>query len=128
MEGSNSSRTTCLSPQIDLNLVKVSKISSDSAKRNLTLSTWEGTEEDAEVLLALVLNFLPTLGAMSKGLKDKNKNQGQIASDRVRAQENMKEILKFVASWVHSVNKTDSLNKMTINPREIKPSDAIGLE
>ena len=40
----------------------------------------------------------------------------------------MKEILKFVVSWVHSVNETDSLNKMTINPRDIKLLDAIGLE
>ena len=71
-------------------MVKVSKISSDSAKRNLTLSTWKGVEEDEEVLLALVLNFLPTLGAMSKGLKNKNKNQGQTALDRLRAQDNMK--------------------------------------
>ena len=93
MEGSNSSRIICLSPQIDLNLVKVSKISSDLAVGNLTLSTW--VENDDVVLLALVLYFLPTLGDMTKGkekgkTKKKNKNQGQTTSDRVRAQDNMK--------------------------------------
>ena len=66
MEGSNSSRTICLSPQIDLYFVKVSKICSVLAVGNLTLSTKEGAEEDAVVLLASVLNFLPTLGAISK--------------------------------------------------------------
>ena len=66
MEGSNSSRTNCLSPQIDLYLVKVSKICSILVVGNRTLSTRAEVDEDAEFLLALVLYFLPTLGAMSK--------------------------------------------------------------
>ena len=66
MEGSNSSGTICLSPQIDLYLVKISKFCSVLAVGNLTLSTREGAEKDVVVLLDLVLNFLPTLGAMSK--------------------------------------------------------------
>ena len=46
-------------------------------------------------LLALVLYFLPTLGAMTKVKEKKekpkqNKNQGQTASNRVRVQNNMK--------------------------------------
>ena len=57
------------------------------AEGNLTLSTWE----EVEILLALVLNFVATLGAMSKGFKrNKNKNQGHTTLGRVRAQDNMK--------------------------------------
>ena len=67
MEGSNSSISNCLSPQIDLYLVKVSKICSVLAAGNLTLSTRAEEDEGAEFLLALVLYFLPTLGALSKG-------------------------------------------------------------
>ena len=66
MEGSNSSRTICLSPQIDLYFVKVSKICSVLAVGNLTVSTRAKVDEDVEFLLALVWYFLPTLGAMSK--------------------------------------------------------------
>ena len=66
MEGSNSSRTIYVSPQIDLYLIKVSKFSLVLAVGNLTLSTREGAEEDVVVLLAFVLNFLPTLRAITK--------------------------------------------------------------
>ena len=55
MEGSNSSRTNNLFPQIDLYLVKVSKICSVLVVGNLTLSTRVEEDEDAEFLLALVL-------------------------------------------------------------------------
>jgi len=66
MEGSNSSRTNYLSPQIDLYLVMASKICSILVIRNQTLSTRAEVDEDVEFLLALVLYFVPTLGAMSK--------------------------------------------------------------
>ena len=95
MEGSNSSRTNCLSPQIDLYFVKTSKICLVLAVGNLTLSTRAEEDEDVEFLLALALYVLPTLGAMFKvkekgKTKTETKNQGQIASDRVKAQINMK--------------------------------------
>ena len=54
--------------------------------RNLTLSTQAELEEDAlGFLFALVLNFLPTLGAMTKdGNKNNKQNKGHIALRRVR--------------------------------------------
>ena len=46
--------------------------------RNLTLSTKADREEDeALFLLALVLNFLPTLGAITKNKKKIKKPRGQ---------------------------------------------------
>ena len=74
MEGSNSSRTNCISPQINLYLVKVSKICSVLAVGNPTLSGRAGEEEDAKFLLASFLNFLPILGAISK-IKEKKNQQ-----------------------------------------------------
>ena len=54
--------------------------------RNLTLSTQAELEEDAlGFLFALVLNFLPTLGAMTKdGNKNNKQNKGHIALRSVR--------------------------------------------
>ena len=72
MEGSNSSRTNYLFPQIDLYYVKVSNFCSVLAVGNLTLSTRVEEDEDVVFLLALVLNFLPTLGAICK-IKEKEK-------------------------------------------------------
>ena len=72
MEGSNSSRTNCLTPQRDLYLVKVTKICLLFTVRNLTLSTRAEEDKDAVFLLALVLNFRPTLGAICK-IKEKEK-------------------------------------------------------
>ena len=81
MEGSTSLNTISFSPQIDLYLVKVSYVSSHLADRNLSLSPRaKPAKEDQEFLLALVLNFLSTLGALTKNhKKKKNENQGQTA-------------------------------------------------
>ena len=74
MEGSNSSRTNYLFPQIDLYFVKVSKFCSVLAMGNLTLSIRAKEDEEVVFLLALVLFFLPTLRAMSK-VKEKGKTK-----------------------------------------------------
>ena len=86
MERSSSLKTISLSPSIDLYLVKVSYVSSHLANRKCSPSSRAELEkEDPGFLFALVLNFLPTLGAMTKDRKKrKNKNQGQIALRRVR--------------------------------------------
>ena len=54
--------------------------------KNLTLSTKvEPEKDDPGFLLALVLNFQPTLGAMTKDInKTTPQNQGQTALRRVR--------------------------------------------
>ena len=100
MEGFNSSRTIYLSPDIDLYLVKVSKTSSVLAKRNLTLSTkGRVEEEDAMFLVALVLNFLPTLGAMSKGLEEKKtqtKTNGKLHQIELEQKDNMKFLKNYM--------------------------------
>ena len=85
MEGSNSSRTNCLSPQIDLYFVKFSKFCSILAIGNLTLSTRAKEDEEAVFLLAFVLYFLPTLGAMSKiKEKGKTKTKQKLRADCIR--------------------------------------------
>ena len=93
MEGSNSYRNNCLSPQIDLYLVKVSKICLILAVRNLTLSTRVEEDEYVVFLLALVLNFLPTLGVISK-IKEKKNQQQQKTKRRLHQIE-----LKHKITW-----------------------------
>ena len=61
---------------MDLYLVKVSYVSSHFLDRKCFLSPRiELAEEEPGFLFALVLNFLPTLGAMEK---KKKKNQGRL--------------------------------------------------
>ena len=82
MEGSSPLKTISLSPQIDLYLVKVSYVSSHFLDKKCSLSPrTEPNEEELGDLFALVLNFLPTLGAMTKDKNKRkhNKNQGQTA-------------------------------------------------
>ena len=70
INGSSSLNTISFSPQIDLYLIKVSYISSHLANWNRSLShRAKLEEEDLGFLLALVLNFLSTLGAMTKNQK-----------------------------------------------------------
>ena len=72
MEESSSLKTISLSPQIDLYLVKVLYVSSHLVDRKRSLSPKaEPKEENPGFLFALFLNFLLTLGAMTK---DRNKN------------------------------------------------------
>ena len=81
--------TICLSPQIDLYWVKLSKISSFLAVGIQTLSNWIGAEEDTKVFLALVLNFYQPYEPYLRTKKEEKpgkKKKWQTTSERVKAQ------------------------------------------
>ena len=100
MVGSNSSKITCFSVEINPYLVMVLKVSLNLGSLNLDLSNSSGVV--VLVFLALVLNFLLTLGSISKDLKKgktKKKNKSRANCTRQGVEHNIDR--NFKISMMH---------------------------